>query len=87
MGDVLRDDGILRHDLEVLRRDDVTVASGGYENVGTRRGLFHRSDLVACHGSLKSIDGIDLGDNDASTVRTKGLGALGWRRVSECRMN
>ena len=76
MPHALADDRVLGHDLEVLADDDVAVAGRGDEDVGARRGLLHRRDLVAGHGSLESIDGVDLGDDDTSTVGAEGLGTL-----------
>lgn len=72
----LGDDGILRHSLEVLRRDDVPVARGGHEDIATGSSLLHGGDLVAGHGRLESVDGVDLGDDNASTVRAERLGTL-----------
>ena len=76
MSDVLRDDGILRHDLEVLCGDDVPVTSSGDKDVGTRSSFLHGRDLVTCHRSLEGVDGVDLSDENASTVRLQCLGAL-----------
>ena len=52
----------------MLCGNDVPVSGGGYEHVGTRGSIFHGSDLITGHGGLKGIDGIDLGDEDTSTV-------------------
>ena len=56
--------------------DDVPVAGGGYKDIGARSGLLHGGDFKASHRSLESVDGIDLGDEHASTVGTERLGAL-----------
>ena len=72
----LGDNGVLWHDLEVLSSDDVPVPSGGNEDVGARSSLLHGGDLVTSHRSLESVDRVDLGDEDASTVRSEGLGTL-----------
>ena len=74
--DTLAHDSILGHDGKVLCGDDVPVAGGGDEHVGTVRGVFHGGDLVASHGSLESVDGIDLGDDDAGSIRAQGLCTL-----------
>ena len=74
--DILGNNGILLHDLEVLSGDDVTVTSGGHENVGTGGGLLHGGDFVTGHRSLEGVDGVDLSDDDASTVGPEGLGTL-----------
>ena len=65
---VLRDDRILLHDLEVLSGDDVPVTGGGNKNVGARSSFLHSSDLVTSHSSLKSVDGVDLSDDDTSSI-------------------
>ena len=69
---------ILGHDLKVLCRDDVAVPSSGDEDVRARRRLLHSRDLIAGHRSLESVDGVDLGDDDTSTVGTERLGALAY---------
>ena len=74
--DSLADDGILRHDLEVLRRDNIAVTRGRDENVSTGSGLLHGSDLVAGHRSLEGVDGVDLGDEHAGAIGAEGLRAL-----------
>ena len=68
VANALRNDGILRHLEEVLRRDDVTVPSGSHEDVPARSSLLHGRDLVASHSSLKCVNGVNLGDDNASTV-------------------
>lgn len=69
------DDGVLLHDGEVLAGDDVTVSGGGDEDVGLGGSLLHGGDLVAGHGGLEGVDGVNLGDDDARSVRAEGLGA------------
>lgn len=81
----LGDDGILGHSLEVLRGDDVPVASGGHEDIATGSSLLHGGDLVAGHGRLESVDGVDLGDDNTSTVRAERLSALYALWMSEHR--
>ena len=68
---LLGNNGILLHDLEVLRGDDITVASGGDEDVSTRGSIFHSGDFVAGHSGLESIDRVDFSNEDPSTVRPK----------------
>lgn len=70
------DDGILRHDLEVLAGDDVPVTGGGDEDVGLGGSLLHGHNLVTSHGGLESVDGVDLGDEDTGTVGPEGVSAL-----------
>lgn len=69
-------DSVLGHDFEVLRGDDVPVTGGGDEDVTTGSSLLHGGHLITGHRSLESVDGVDLGDNDASTVGLQGLSAL-----------
>lgn len=69
-------DGILEHDGEVGAGDDVPVTGGGDEEVGAGSGLLHRGDLVTGHGSLEGVDGVDLGDENTSTVRAERLSTL-----------
>lgn len=59
---LLANDGIFRHLKEVLGSDDIPITCGCNENVCTRSGILHSRNLKAGHGSLKSIDGVDLGD-------------------------
>jgi hypothetical protein len=60
----------------VLRGDDVAVTGGGNEDVGTVSSVLHGRNLVPAHRSLKSVDGVDLGDDDTSTVRAERLSTL-----------
>lgn len=75
--DSLANNGVLGHGLEVLGGDDVSVTGGGDEDVGSVSGVLHRGDLVASHGGLKGVDGVDLSHEDSSTVASERLGALG----------
>jgi hypothetical protein len=77
VNDLLANNGILGHDRKVSTGDDVPVTSCGNEDVGAVSSILHGGDLVTGHGSLESVDGVDFGDEDASTVRFEGLGALG----------
>jgi hypothetical protein len=74
--DLLADNGILRHDVEVLSGNDVSVTGGGDENVGPVGSVLHRADLVASHGGLEGVDGVDLGNENSGTVRSERFGAL-----------
>ena len=56
--------------------DDVPVASGGYKDIGARSSILHGGNFITRHCSLESVDRIDLGDENASTVGTERLGAL-----------
>lgn len=73
---LLADDGIFRHNGEVGSCDDIPVTSGGDKDVRTGSGILHGGDFVTSHRSLKSIDRVDLGNENASTVGPEGLGAL-----------
>jgi hypothetical protein len=68
-------DGILAHDLEVLADDDVTATGGSDEDLSTRSSLLHGDDLVAGHGGLEGVDGVNLSDEDTGTEAAEGLGA------------
>jgi len=72
----LANNGILGHDREVLTGDDITVTSGSDENVGAGSGILHGGDFVASHSSLEGVDGVDLSDEDTSTIRLQGFGTL-----------
>lgn len=70
------DDSVFGHDCEVLAGDNVPVAGGGDEDVGAGSSVFHGGDFITGHGGLESVDWIDLGDDNASTIRLQRLGAL-----------
>lgn len=71
---LLGDDGVLGHGLEMGASDDVSAASGGDEDVTAGSSLLHGGDLVTGHSGLEGVDRIDLGDDDSGTVRSEGLG-------------
>lgn len=73
---LLGDNGIFWHHTEVLTSDDVAITGGGDKDVGARGGILHGGDFIASHGSLKSIDRINLSDKDSGTVRTQGFSTL-----------
>jgi hypothetical protein len=66
--------GIVGHSLEVLAGEDVTAAGGGDEDLTELGSLLHGGDLVTGHSSLEGVDGVNLGDNDASTHAVEGHG-------------
>ena len=68
------DDGVVAHGLEVTANQDVTAASGGDEDLTNLGSLLHGGDLVALDGGLESVDGVDLGDDDAGTHGGQGRG-------------
>ena len=47
-------------------RDDVDIAGRGAEDVGARRGVFHRRHFIAFHRRLQRADRIDFGDDHAA---------------------
>jgi hypothetical protein len=69
------DNGVVGHSLEVLASQDVTATSGGDEDLTLGSGLLHGGDLEAGNGSLKSVDGVDLSDDNAGTHAVESLGA------------
>ena len=60
------DDRAVPHRPHVVERDDVDVAGGGDEDVGARRGVFHRRHFIAFHRRLQRADRVDLGDHHAA---------------------
>ena len=46
----------------------VGIAGRGDEDVGARRRLLHRHDLIALHRRLQRADRVDLGDEDAGAA-------------------
>jgi len=73
---ILANDGVFGHGIKVLGSDDIPASSRGDKDVGSMSSFFHGSDLVAGHSSLQSVDRVNFGDNDTSTVRSEGLCAL-----------
>ena len=69
------DDGVVGHDLEVSASQNVTATGGGDEDLTLGSSVLHGGDLEARDGSLESVDGINLGDNDTSTHAVKSLSA------------
>jgi hypothetical protein len=67
-------DGVVGHSLEVNAGEDVTAAGGGDKDLTLGSSLLHGGDLVAGDGSLESVDGVDLSDNDAGTHAVESLG-------------
>lgn len=67
----LANDGILRHDVEMLSSYNVTITSGGHKQVRAWGCVFHSSNFIASHRGLKGVDGIDLSDNHTGAVRTE----------------
>ena len=74
MADVC-DDRLIFHPLHVLERDHVDVAAGGDINVAAAQRLFDSGDFVTFHRGLQSVDGIDLGDDDARALAAQRLRA------------
>jgi hypothetical protein len=61
------DNSIILHGLEVLTNNDITAASGGNEDVSLTNSSLHGGDFETFHSSLKSVDGIDFGDDNTGT--------------------
>ena len=68
------DNRVFRHQLEMTSEDHVAAAGRGDEDLPTGGGLFHRGHFVAFHRCLKGVDGVDLGDDHASTQRLHRVG-------------
>ncbi len=59
------DDRHILHRPHVIDGDNVHVAGGGDEDVGTGRRLLHRHDLKAFHRGLQRADRVNLGHQHA----------------------
>ena len=59
-------DGILEHVLEVTSLDDSRASGRRHEDASFLDGLIHGGHFESLHGSLEGVDGIDLGDENAS---------------------
>jgi hypothetical protein len=68
------DNGVVGHGGEVLAGKNVTASGGGDEDLALGRCLLHGDDLEAGDGSLESVDGVNLSDNDAGTHAVESLG-------------
>ncbi len=68
------DDGVVLHLEEVPAGDDVLAAGGGHEDVAPAGGLVHGGHLVALHGGLQGVDGINLADDDPAAESPQALG-------------
>jgi len=66
---------IIRHNLEVGPSKNVTAASGSDEDLANGSGLLHGGDLIAGHGGLESVDGVNLSDENASAHAVQSHGA------------
>lgn len=69
------DNGVVGHGLEVLASQDVTATSGGDEDLTLGSSLLHGGDLEAGDSGLQSVDGVDLGNDNASTHGVESLSA------------
>lgn len=65
------DDGIVTHNAELLGGDDVTTTSRRNKDLCLWSGLIHVGDLETLNSSLKSIDWVNLSDDDTSSHRVK----------------
>jgi hypothetical protein len=55
----------------VVTSDDISASGGGDKDLSHRGSLLHSHNLVTRDGSLKSVDGVDLSDEDTSTHTVK----------------
>merc|ERR1719187_1371050 len=67
--------GVVLHHHEMLAGQDVFASSGGDKDVTPLYAILHSGDLIALHGCLQSIDGVDLSDDHPATETPQGLGA------------
>lgn len=74
-GQLTANNGVVGHGLEVSTSQNVTATSGSDEDLADRGSLLHGGDLVAGHGSLESVDGVDLGNDDTGTHAVESHGA------------
>ena len=74
------DDGLVLHLAHVVKRDDVQIAGAGDVDIAAAEGFLDRGDLVTFHRGLQSVDGVDLGDDDASAHAAEGVGLSPCRR-------
>lgn len=58
-------DGVVVHGLKVSWPDDTLATGGGDKDAASWSSLFHGGHLKAFHGSLESVDRVDLGDDDS----------------------
>lgn len=58
----------------MLGGDDIPVTGSGNKDIRPVSSLLHGANFVTCHGGLEGIDGVDLGDEDTSTVRFQRFG-------------
>jgi len=68
------EDGVVAHLFEVLLTDDVVVTGGGDDDVGVLDEVLDGGNLVTFHAGLEGVDGVDFGDDDASTEGAEGGG-------------
>ena len=66
-------DSVVLHLEEVFAGQDVFAAGGGDEDVTPGDGVLDGGDLVAFHGGLESVDGVDLGDDDSASESSQRL--------------
>lgn len=73
MSKLTANNGIVGHGLKVLANENVTAASRRDEDLTLRSGLLHGGDLESRNGSLESVDGINLSDEDTGTHAVESL--------------
>src|SRR5699024_10270797 len=68
-------DGVVLHLLHLLEGDDAQVARRGDDDVRRTDGVVDGDDREAVHQRLQRVDRVRLGDDDARTLTSEGLGA------------
>mmetsp|Transcript_2666 Transcript_2666/g.5096 ORF Transcript_2666/g.5096 Transcript_2666/m.5096 type:complete len:493 (-) Transcript_2666:17-1495(-) len=68
-------DGVVLHLGHHVGHEDALVAGGGDEDVGGGNDILEGNDGEALHARLKGADGVDLGDEDNSSLGAHGMGA------------
>merc|ERR1719494_1563905 len=69
----ITNDGVFWHLQEMLGSNNALTPCGCNNQSRSSYCFFHGGHFVTSHCSLKSIDGINFGDNDTSTEGTEGI--------------
>merc|ERR1719489_647572 len=64
---------VVLHLHEMFSSKDISTAGGGDEDVATVNAVLNSGHLISFHGSLQSVDGVDLGDDDPAAEAPEGL--------------
>lgn len=71
----IANNGVVLHDFEMFACEDISAAGRRDEDLADWGCLLHGGHLIARDGCLECVDGIDLGDDDASAHAVKSLSA------------